>query len=91
MNWLRRIFRALGLCRPGPSLPAPFRTHGCANFWYAHACPHDIGTEIVVRMESGRLAAFKLVKREAATGVDWYWYEFEFVRYLQQEAVVYRG
>ena len=76
IRWLRR--------EPPPSepIPRPFRTHGCANFWYDHGCPDVLGTEIKVAMTSGRTAVFRLSKITPATGVDWSWYDFDFVRYL---------
>ena len=63
-------------------IPRPIRTHGCANFWYDHGCPREIGTEIRVAMTSGRTAVFRLSNTEPATGVDWSWYDFDFVCYL---------
>ncbi len=62
--------------------PKPFRTHGLAVWWYDHGCPREIGAEVEVKMQSGRTAVFRLVNVERATGVDWSWYDFEFVRYL---------
>ena|GEM_PF-6977081 len=63
-------------------IPRPIRTHGCATFWYNHGCPDRVGVEINVAMMSGKTAVFRLSKIEPATGVDWSWYDFDFVRYL---------
>ena len=73
---------ALDLVAGSAAAPKEFRTHGCANFWFDHGCPSEIGVEINVKMRSGRTAVFRLAKKEPATGVDWWWYDFDFVRYL---------
>jgi hypothetical protein len=67
-----------------PPVPGPIRTHGCAIFWHNHGCPKRIGDEIVVPMASGLDAVFRLSKVEPAAGVDWSWYDFDFVRYLSE-------
>ena len=61
--------------------PQPFRTHGLAVWWYDHGRPCEIGALVRDKMRSGRTAIFRLVNVEGATGVDWSWYDFEFVRY----------
>jgi len=61
--------------------PQPFRTNGLAIWWYNHGCPREIGALVCDKMQSGRTAIFRLVNVERATGVDWSWYEFNFVRY----------
>ena len=63
-------------------IPRPFRTHGLATFWHDRGCPDKVGDEIKVKMVSGQTAVFKLTNIEPATGVDWSWYDFGFVRYL---------
>ena len=74
---LVRLFR-----RQSPTpIPAPITTHGLAIFWHHHGCPRHIGTEINVQMQSGQTATFRLSRVTPATGVDWSWYEFDFVRY----------
>lgn len=73
INWFKR---------EQEPIPAPFRTHGCATFWVNHGCPDEVGDEIEVAMTSGKTAVFRLSRREHATGVDWRWYDFDFVRYL---------
>jgi len=75
MSLLRRFFRR----RPKVE---PIRTHGLAIFWYDHGCPSEYGDEITVDMRSGKKAIFKLVGIERATGCDWNWYDFDFVRYV---------
>jgi hypothetical protein len=67
-------------------IPAPIRTHGCANFWYDHGCPREIGTDIRVELNSGRAAIFRLFNIEQAVGVTWSWYDFSFVRYVDEPA-----
>ncbi len=77
--FLRRVFtRAEPVTEP---IPPPIRTHGIATFWYHHGCPDRIGQEIKVAMTSGKTAVFRLSNIEPATGVDWSWYDFDFVRY----------
>lgn len=79
-TWIKRVF---GFQKTPPEpIPAPIRTHGCAVFWSDHGHPHEIGSQICVTMTSGRIALYRMVKREQAVGVDWYWYDFEFVRYI---------
>ena len=61
---------------------APIRTSGIMTFWYKHGCPNKLGQEIEVAMQSGKIAVFRLAKIERAWNVDWSWYDFEFVKYL---------
>ena len=77
LSRLVRLFRR----QPPTPIPAPITTHGLAIFWHHHGCPRHIGTEINVQMQSGKTATFRLSRVTPATGVDWSWYEFDFVRY----------
>ena len=82
MSSTPNVDSALDLAAGSAAAPKGFRTHGCANFWFDHGCPRETGTEINVKMRSGRTAVFRLAKSEPALDVDWWWYDFEFVRYL---------
>ena len=61
--------------------PKPFRTNGLAAWWYDNGCPNKVGTLVREKMQSGRVAVFRLGYIERAWNCDWYWYDFEFVRY----------
>ena len=69
-----------------PDLPAGgpvlhVRTNGLAVFWYEIGCPRELGTQVDVPMQSGRVGIYELRNVEPAIGVDWSWYDLEFVRY----------
>jgi hypothetical protein len=76
LKWLTFVFRS-----PKAPIPRPFRTHGCSTFWRNHGSPIVIGSQIDVKMESGKIATFRLCSEELAWNSDWSWYDFEFVRY----------
>lgn len=78
MNWIITFFRRKKV------IPEPIVTHGLSMFWRNHGYPEKLGTEIEVKMESKKIAVYKLVKKEYAAGVDWKWYTFNFVRYLPE-------
>ena len=78
MNILKKLLQK----RPEPPEILPLRTHGLATFWYNHGCPNTVGQEIEVEMISGKRAVFKVSKITRPRGVDWNWYDFDFVKYL---------
>ena len=57
------------------------RTHDIGHFYDEIGRPTEIGTQVEVNMNSGMIAIFELVHKERATGVDWNWYDLEFIRY----------
>jgi len=71
--------RTPNLPEGGPVLH--IRTHGLAIFWHEIGAPKEIGTQVEVNMDSGRIGIYELRNIEPATGTDWSWYDFEFVRY----------
>jgi hypothetical protein len=78
---VRRFRDWLFVKRWGCLPPKPFRTHGLASWWYDNGCPSKFGTLVREKMQSGRVAVFRLVNVERAWNCDWSWYDFEFVRY----------
>lgn len=78
MNILKKLLKK----RTESPKVQPIRTHGLAIFWYDHGCPNTVGQEIEVEMTSGKRAVFKVSKITRASGSDWNWYGFDFVKYL---------
>lgn len=62
------------------------RTHGLAVFWFEIGCPKEIGTQVDVKMKSGKTAVYELRNIEPVPNSDWSWYDLEFVRYKLQDA-----
>ena len=57
------------------------RCHDIGNFYDEIGRPTEIGTQVEVNMQSGMVAIYELVHKERAPGVDWNWYDLDFIRY----------
>jgi hypothetical protein len=65
--------------------PEPhIRTHDIGEFYPKIGSPKKIGTLCEVNMQSGRVAIYRLANIERAGGVDWNWYDLEFLYYKKE-------
>jgi hypothetical protein len=85
LHFAKQIVKPKEYSPPNNTAEGPkkhFRTSSIAVMWHELGCPNTLGIQVPVEMQSGKIAIYELCNIERAWNVDWSWYDFEFVRYV---------